>query len=63
MENSKSYCGFNRKRGYLDMLESNYADVKKFVAEKRRNELSEHTLRMMCALTKELGEKSELSLR
>jgi site-specific recombinase XerD len=57
MENSKSYCGFNRKRGYLDMLESNYADVQKFVAEKRRNELSEHTLRMYIGLISEFEEQ------
>jgi site-specific recombinase XerD len=57
MENSKSYCGFNRKRGYLDMLESNYADVKKFVAEKRRNECSENTLRMYTGLISEFEEQ------
>ena len=57
MEYAKSNCGFNRKRGYLDMLESNYADVKKFVAEKRRNELSEHTLRMYIGLISEFEEQ------
>ena len=53
----KSNCGFNRKRGYMDMLESNYADVKKFVAEKRRNELSEQTLRMYVGLITEFEEQ------
>ena len=53
----KSNCGFNRKRGYMDMLESNYADVKKFVAEKRRNELSEQTLRMYVGLISEFEEQ------
>jgi integrase/recombinase XerD len=63
MGNAKSYCGFNRKRGYLDMLESNYADVKKFVEEKRRNECSENTIRMYIGLITEFEEQINKTFR
>jgi integrase/recombinase XerD len=55
--------GFNRKRGYVYMLESNYADLNKFVAEKRRNECSENTIRMYMGLISEFDEQVNKTFR
>lgn len=41
MANSKGIFGYNRNRGYVVMLEPNEQDIEKFVAEKRKNDLSE----------------------
>jgi site-specific recombinase XerD len=57
MEYAKSNCGFNRKRGYVEMLPQNEQDLQKFVAERRRNECSEHTLRMYVGLIAEFEEQ------